>query len=106
MSYDEQRISNQIDGGLHKMKEMEKKQTVLMELYDKILPYTTNGKELLAVDVLTLIQEKYLPKEREQMIDLVESLKDYTHENHVILGRDERESSEFVDIYYTQTFKP
>lgn len=38
MSYDEQRISDQIDGGLHKMKEMEKKQTVLIygkyELFD------------------------------------------------------------------------
>ena len=45
-----------------------------------------------------------LEKEKEQMIDLVQSLKDYTHQSHTILGHDEREASEFVEIYYNQTY--
>lgn len=42
--------------------------------------------------------------EREQMILLVQQLKDYTRESNNILGYDEREAEEFVDIYYTQTY--
>lgn len=48
--------------------------------------------------------EAAIQMERTQMIDLVQSLKDYTHESHTILGHDEREASEFVDIYYTQAY--
>lgn len=33
------------------------------------------------------------------LIDLVQSLKDYTHESHSILGHDERDAKEFVDIF-------
>ncbi len=33
------------------------------------------------------------------LIDLVQSLKDYTHESHTILGHDEREAKDFVDIF-------
>lgn len=33
------------------------------------------------------------------LIDLVQSLKDYTNESHNILGHDEREAKEFVDIF-------
>lgn len=33
------------------------------------------------------------------LIDLVQSLKDYTHESHSILGHDEREAREFVEIF-------
>lgn len=36
---------------------------------------------------------------RQDLIDLVESLKDYTAESNNILGHDEREASEFVDIF-------
>jgi hypothetical protein len=36
---------------------------------------------------------------KQDLIDLVESLKDYTKESHTILGHDDRESSEFVDIF-------
>jgi len=42
--------------------------------------------------------------EKERMIQLVQGLKDYTHESHTILGHDEREASEFVDIFYNQTY--
>jgi len=42
--------------------------------------------------------------EKEQMIKLVQGLKDYTHESHTILGHDEREASEFVDIFYNETY--
>jgi len=43
--------------------------------------------------------------EREQKILLIEELKDYTKESQCILGNDEREASEFVDIFYNKTFK-
>ena len=33
------------------------------------------------------------------LVELVQSLKDYTHESHSILGYDEREAREFVDIF-------
>jgi hypothetical protein len=40
---------------------------------------------------------------KQDLIDLVQSLKDYTHESHTILGHDEREASEFVDIFLDYT---
>lgn len=33
------------------------------------------------------------------LIDLVQSLKNYTHESHSIIGHDERDAKEFVDIF-------
>jgi hypothetical protein len=36
---------------------------------------------------------------KQHLIDLVQSLKDYTHESHTILGHDEREASEFVETF-------
>jgi hypothetical protein len=36
---------------------------------------------------------------KQDMIGLVQSLKDYTHESHTILGHDEREASEFVETF-------
>lgn len=54
----------------------------------------------LGSDIIT----QALEMEREQMIDLVQSLKDYTRESNNILGYDDREAYEFVDIYFTQTF--
>jgi hypothetical protein len=39
----------------------------------------------------------------QEQIDLVQHLKDYTYESHNILGFDDREASEFVDIF-NQTF--
>jgi hypothetical protein len=36
---------------------------------------------------------------KQDLIDLVQGLKDYTKESHTILGHDDRESSEFVDIF-------
>jgi hypothetical protein len=43
--------------------------------------------------------------ERQRMIDLVQQLKDYTRESNNVLGFDEREASEFVEIFYNETFK-
>jgi len=37
--------------------------------------------------------------DRENLTNLVQSLMDYTFESHSILGHDEREASEFVEIY-------
>lgn len=43
--------------------------------------------------------------EKQRMIDLVQQLKDYTRESNNVLGFDEREASEFVEIFYNITFK-
>jgi|LakMenE18May11ns_1017448.scaffolds.fasta_scaffold8852659_2 hypothetical protein len=43
--------------------------------------------------------------EKQRMIDLVQQLKDYTRESNNVLGFDEREASEFVEIFYNKTFK-
>jgi hypothetical protein len=42
--------------------------------------------------------------EKQRMIDLVQRLKDYTRESHNVLGFDEREACEFVEIFTNQTF--
>ena len=74
----------------------------------------TNNKQQTAVEWLWEIaynreltvedwkQAKEMEKDR--MIQLVQGLKDYTHESHTILGHDERYASEFVDIFYEQTY--
>jgi hypothetical protein len=36
---------------------------------------------------------------KQDMIDLVQGLKDYTKESHTILGHDDRDAIEFVDIF-------
>ena len=36
---------------------------------------------------------------KQDLIDLVQGLKDYTKESHTILGHDDREAIEFVDIF-------
>jgi len=43
--------------------------------------------------------------EKQRMIDLVQQLKDYTKESRNVLGFDEREACEFVEIFTNQTFK-
>ena len=49
--------------------------------------------------------QKAKEMEKQQKILLVEQLKDYTKEAQCILGNDEREASEFVEIFYKTTFK-
>ena len=39
---------------------------------------------------------------KQDLIDLVESLKNYTRESHTILGHDDREPIEFVDIFINE----
>jgi hypothetical protein len=62
----------------------------------------------------SLYYPEYIPKhileqakemEKQRMIDLVQHLKNYTRESNNVLGFDERETSEFVDIFYNKTFK-
>jgi hypothetical protein len=40
---------------------------------------------------------------KQDLIDLVQGLKDYTNESKSILGHDDREPSEFVDIFLDYT---
>ena len=51
------------------------------------------------------IFEQAKEMEKEQKILLVERLMEYTKESQSVLGNDEREASEFVDIFYKETFK-
>jgi hypothetical protein len=51
------------------------------------------------LDVLIKISEQAKEIENKMLIDLVQSLKDYTRESHNILGFDEREASDFVKIF-------
>lgn len=45
------------------------------------------------------------PFSEEDVLDLIQSLKDYTHESHVILGQDEREPIEFLEIWKSKQIK-
>ena len=40
---------------------------------------------------------------KQDLIDLVQGLKDYTKESHTILGHDDRDAIEFVDIFLDYT---
>jgi hypothetical protein len=57
----------------------------------------------LSFEELSKLIEKAKEMHYQEQIDLVQHLKDYTYESHNILGFDEREASEFVDIF-NQTF--
>jgi len=63
-------------------------------------------RETLGIVQLNIFTSEYLDLKRKAkemedkiLIDLVQSLKDYTRESHNILGFDEREASEFVKIF-------
>ena len=63
------------------------------------------GKNTLAERTFNGIINQAKEMEKEQMVLLVQSLKEYTHESHTILGHDEREASEFVDIFLNKQFE-
>jgi len=46
-----------------------------------------------------VIQDNEIKYKKQDLIDLVQGLKNYTHESGNILGHDEREAVEFVDIF-------
>lgn len=62
------------------------------------------GKDVRVKDTLSKSEiDKAKGMEKEQKILLVQELKDYTYEAQCVLGNDEREASEFVDIFYNKT---
>ena len=75
--------------------------TAVEWLKDTLYPYF--DKEDREYTNILLEQAKEMEKQR--MIDLVQQLKDYTRESNNVLGFDEREASEFVEIFYNETFK-
>jgi len=81
------------------------KQQTAVELFwnqlPEILPFTVDTET--AMKLLKAFQQSK-KFEKERMIQLVQGLKDYTHESHTILGHDERDASEFVDIFYNETY--
>ena len=78
-----------------------KQQTAVEWQYIELSKFL-NGKSEFTHKSDILIKAKEMEKER--MIQLVQGLKDYTRESHTILGYDEREASEFVDIFYNETY--
>ena len=48
------------------------------------------------------MKKKYTKKD---LINLVESLKDYTYESNVILGHDERSAKKFVKLFLKKIHK-
>jgi hypothetical protein len=79
--------------------ENNKQQTAVEWLSEKVLH---REWELLTQEKKRKILEQAKEMENQRLIDLVQSLKDYTHESHAILGHDEREASEFVEIFKQQ----
>jgi hypothetical protein len=81
------------------------KQLTAVEIFwnqlPEILPFTVDTETAMKL-LKAFEQSKKFEKER--MIQLVQGLKDYTHESHTILGHDERDASEFVDIFYNETY--
>ncbi len=73
-------------------------QTAVEWLFEQIVNRT---------DIMYFLKELEQAKamEKEQKILLVERLMEYTKESQIVLGNDEREASEFVDIFYNETFK-
>jgi hypothetical protein len=108
MSLDLNKLSNKLDEALikettetlskflnDKRMENNKQQTAVEWLEQEMLKPNLSMKEIL---------EQAKEMEKQKMIQLVQGLKDYTHESHTILGYDEREASEFVDIFYNKTY--
>jgi hypothetical protein len=69
-----------------------------LELYEKF-EMKGDGK------IFDELYNKAKEMERQRMINLVQHLKDYTRESNNVIGFDDREASEFVDIFYNKTFK-
>jgi hypothetical protein len=61
--------------------------------------------DIVDSSIMFVYFEQAKEMERQRMIDLVQQLKDYTRESNNVLGFDEREASEFVEIFYNETFK-
>jgi len=76
------------------------KQTAVEWLVEEINKLTG-----LTIQMDEPIIEQAKEMEKQRMIDLVQQLKDYTRESHNVLGFDEREAREFVDIFNNETFK-
>ena len=74
-------------------------QTAVEWLGSEINKISTEFPDQLFYDVALLFQQAK-EMEKQRMIDLVQQLKDYTRESRNVLGFDEREASEFVDIFY------
>ena len=61
-------------------------------------------KHILPNDFLVKY-EQAKEMEKEQKILLVQQLKNYTYDSQCILGNDDREAIEFVDIFDNETLK-
>ena len=86
------------------------KQTAVEFLEDKLNQIKSSSTDMngtikfLETEFKELFQQAK-EMEKQRMIDLVQQLKDYTRESRNVLGFDEREACEFVEIFTNQTFK-
>lgn len=76
------------------------KQTAMQMMYDELIAHEYTIPLGLIVKCQELIE-----MEKEHKILLVQQLIDYTKEAQCVLGNDEREASEFVEIFYQSNFK-
>lgn len=74
------------------------KQTAVDWLIEQLKELDRNGFNL-QVSKLNELGMQARQMEREQLTALVQSLMDYTFESLSILGYDERDASEFVDVF-------
>ena len=79
------------------------KQTAVEWLISKLQLFNITKEE--HYEILCQIELEAKEMEKQRMIDLVQQLKDYTKESRNVLGFDEREACEFVEIFTNQTFK-
>ena len=84
---------------------MEKKQTAVDILFQEIKESDAFLPDNL-FDYLEMVYNKAKEIEKEQMIDFLDSIIDYTKESHNILGvSDDREAKDYFEQYYNETYK-
>jgi hypothetical protein len=81
------------------------KQTAVEWFVEEMFKQGYLNDKPLTINNIESFVKKAKEMEKQRMIDLVQQLKDYTRESNNVLGFDEREASEFVEILYYETFK-
>lgn len=82
-------------------------ETLLQDIsfFDLFKNHPISKRTKKALKLLKDLKEKYKYTE-DDLIEIVEDLKHYTHESQVVLGYDERDASEFIDIFLAKNQLP
>jgi len=89
----------------NKMKKLANQLTGVEYLSSHLKSRVEGGQLKMSATLLLQLIEIGKEIENQRLINLVEQLKDYTRESHNILGFDDREASEFVEIFKQQEQK-